>query len=377
MDNQDNNSFAERLKQSVRTILDREVSSFQNFEQEYKISSHPLKRTFIAIGKLNQIHRGKLALIEIANESNLPIQDIEFIVQEFIDQRLIEGYIEKNGTNYLILRQKSYLCQIDQNEHDLFELKMQCQQCLRFICLECYYQASSNSCIFCKGHLIPVPKIFKVDDVHTSATALKPSKMKFSLSNYYKKQKETLSNQGIKQTSGTVWEDLKSLRKNWPDSWSFASIKEKGQNYFEFRKFENKVSRNEKKIIDTISGIYLIEECNAIPLYRIAKLVNLDLRFTHEIITRLISQQTINGFIETEGTYDSIEDDVLVLGSSNFYCEIHDESHKEPIPISSEHFQCSGCFRTVCTSCFSTMKNQGVISCLFCDSNLIFFPKSN
>jgi len=371
---QNNASYTEKLKQSIQNILDREVSSLQAFEQEYKISSHPLKRTFMAIGKLNKIHKGKIAIIEIAQEANLSEQDVKFILQEFIDQRLIEGYLHKNtenNTEVLILNQDSYFCQIDQMEHDVFELKMQCKQCLRFICLDCYHKSNTETCPFCKGKLTPVPRIFKEQDVQL--TSLKPGKVKFSLSDYYRIQKKRLAERGVKSTSSSIIDDFKALRKNWDGKWSLSSLKEKGRTYLEYRKVEQKITKNEKRIIDIISTIYQIEKNNEIPISRIARLARLDIRLTHEIVSRLIARQSINGFIETADTYDNISDDILILGSDTFFCEIHDESHIEPIDVTKPHYQCINCFRTVCESCFEEMKSQGMYNCLFCGSKLIHF----
>ncbi|MHA1973441.1 MAG: hypothetical protein ACTSW1_10635 [Candidatus Hodarchaeales archaeon] len=370
--NTNNNSYTDKLKRSIENLLDREVSSLQAFEQEYKISSHPLKRTFIAIGKLNKIHKGKIAVIEISQEANLSEQDVKFILQEFIDQRLIEGYLaENNGIEELILKQDSYFCQLDQTEHDVFELRMQCNQCLRFICLDCYHKSNTETCPFCKGKLTPVPRIFKKQDVQL--TTLKPGKVQFSLSEYYKIQKNKIAKRGIKSASSSIIEDLKTFRKNWDGKWSLSSLKERGKTYLEYRKVEQKISKNEKRIIDIISTVYQIEKTNEIPIARIARLARLDIELTHEIVSRLIARQSINGFIETSKTYDTIEDDVLILGSDTFFCEIHDESHTDPIDVTKPHYQCSNCFRSVCASCFDEMKSQGMYDCLFCGSKLIHF----
>ena len=91
----------------------------------------------------------------------------------------------------------------------------------------------------------------------------------------------------------------------------------------------------------------------------------------------MIRNQTINGFIETEGTYKDIDDDILVLGSDKYFCEMHDEEHSDPQPISSSHYQCSACFRAMCELCVNEMKQQGMNSCLFCNGEFTFFPGKN
>jgi len=351
-------SFSERIKASARRMFEKEVNQFQTFDQEYKVSSHPIKRTFLAISKLNSIHRGEIGIQEIATEANLSTQDVEFIIQEFIDQRLINGYIKDE---ILFLQQDQYYCQIDQSEHTVFELHFQCSQCLRFICSLCY-QKGSNNCPYCQGILIPVPKIFKESDVQT----LNPKKMKESLGDYYQNQKSSVSQLGIRKASSKVVDDFKSLRQDW----SFSSFKEKARTYLDFRKYENIITKNEKLVLDTISALYDVEEEAEIPLQRIANLTQLQSRLVHEIVSRLIAQQSLNGFIESAGTYDDISDDKLILGSNLFHCEIHDED----LPISNAHYQCTSCFRSICVDCFSMMQNQGMIGCLFCEEKLTYFP---
>jgi hypothetical protein len=332
---QDKISFSDRIKASARKMLEKEVNQFQTFDQEYKFSSHPIKRTFLAIGKLNSIHKGEIGIQEISDEAELTIQDVSFILQEFIDQRLIDGYI-RDDTNTLVLQQDYYYCQIDQTQHTVFELHFQCSQCLRFICTNCYKKGQSTKCPYCQGKL-------------------------------YQTQKSSISQQGIRKVSSKIVGDFKSFRKNL----SFSSLKEKTQDYWDYRKHERTISQNEKIVLDTISALYDIEETPEIPLKRVAHLTNLELKLIHEIISRLIAQQSINGFIETEGTFDNIADDKLILGKAMvFHCEIHNED----IPISKAHYQCTSCFRAICIDCFTTMKHQGMTGCLFCESKLNYFP---
>lgn len=356
-----NKSFSDRIKASARKMLEKEVTQFQTFDQEYKFSSHPIKRTFLAIGKLNSIHQGEIGIQEISNEAELTIQDVTFILQEFIDQRLIDGYI-RDDINALVLRQDFYYCQIDQTQYTVFELHFQCSQCLRFICSSCF-QKGSNLCPYCQGDLIPVPRIFKESDVQT----LSPQKVRKSLGDYYQNQRSSVSELGVRKVSSKVIDDFKSLRKNW----TFSSIKEKAQTYLDYRKHENIITKNEKLVLDTISALYEVEEEAEIPLQRIANLTRLQpLDLVHEIVSRLIAQQSINGFIESAGTFDDISDDKLILNSNLFHCEIHDED----LPISNAHYQCTNCFRSICIDCFSMMQNQGMEGCLFCEEQLTYFP---
>ncbi|UCE12676.1 MAG: hypothetical protein JSV04_10840, partial [Candidatus Heimdallarchaeota archaeon] len=351
-----NSSLSDRIKASLRKKVAKEVNQFQNFDQEYKISSHPIKRTFIAIGELNKIHKGRIGIAEIADEAQLPINDIIFIIQEFIEQRLIDGYLEDNQTpnnfedDALVLQQDYYWCQIDQMEHSLFELHFQCSRCLRFICSDCYQKGNTDTCPYCDGSLVPVPRIFKDTDVQSSYD---PKSMRDSLSEYYKVQRYNMSRQGVKTVSRRVLDDFKSLKLR--EKLSYSALKTKTRDYLDYRKHEDKIGKNEKTVIDTISALYEVEEKSQIPIQRIAKVSNLDFSLTHEIIKRLISQQSLQGFIESGGTYDVIEDDVLILGSDKYHCEIHDED----LPVSTEHYQCSNCFRGVCKKCYSEMVEQG------------------
>ncbi len=373
-----NKSYTDRLKDSMRKMLEKEVGSFQKFDQEYKVSSHPLKRTFMAISELNQIHKGRIGIAEIANEANLSNEDVTFIIQEFIDQHLINGFIEQNetpelGDDILIVRQDYYFCQIDQMKHTIFELHFQCESCLRFICMKCSQKGKSNTCPYCSGNFIPVPRIFKNKDVETSS--ISPNKMKTSLSGYYQTQKQKASLQGVKTTSKSVYADFKKFKDN--RSWSFGSLKEKTKDYWGYRKTEKEISKHEKMVIDTISALYEVEESNQIAILRIAKIAKLEIELTHEIVRRLIGQQSINGFIETAGTYETIDDDMLILGSDKFYCEIHDEARVDPLKIINSHYQCTNCFRTVCESCRDEMREQGMSNCLFCQNELTYFPGSS
>ena len=377
-----NTSYADRLKSSMRKMYEKEVGSFQKFDQEYKVSSHPLKRTFIAISTLNQLHKGRIGVAEIAKEAQLSNEDVVFILQEFIDQRLLDGYIEQNETpnelndDILVLRQDYYFCQIDQTKHTNFELHFQCKSCLRFICMDCYQKGKSDTCPYCKGTFTPVPRIFKQTDVETTTLeAIKPEKVKSSLSQYYQTQRTKKAQQGFKNMSRSVINDFKDFTKN--RDFSFSSIKEKTKEYWGYRKTEKKITKYEKIVIDTISALFEVEDNSQIPIQRIAKIAKLDISLTHEIIGRLIGQQTINGFIETSGTYDTVTDDILILGSDKFYCEIHDEAHIDPLKLTDAHYQCSNCFRTVCDKCNTEMKEQGMTKCLFCGSEMTCFPGSS
>ncbi len=365
-------SLSDRIKASLRKRVDKEVGQFQTFDQEYKVSSHPLKRTFLAISKLNPLHQGRIGIAEIAAEAELPENDVVFIIQEFIEQRLIDGYIEENKTpddisdDILVLQQDYYWCQIDQMEHNVFELHFQCKRCLRFICSDCYRKSNSNTCPYCNGSLIPVPRIFKDTDVQSTYN---PTDMKTSLSEYYKVQRYNVTRQGVRSVSRRVVDDFKSL--NLKQRLSYDSLKTKTRTYLDYRKQENAISKNEKRVIDTISTLYEIEECNQILIERIANIaLKGDVALTHEIVSRLIGKQSLQGFIETGGTYDTIADDVLVLGSDKYHCEIHDED----LPVSQAHYQCNNCFRAVCEKCYSEMKAQGMANCLYCSDIMTYFP---
>ncbi|MFX0014325.1 MAG: hypothetical protein ACFFB2_08310 [Promethearchaeota archaeon] len=366
-----NESFTDRVKASLRKRVEDEVDQFQNFDQEYKISTHPIKRTFIAIGNLNKIHKGRIGIAAIAEQVELPKNDVIFIIQEFIEQRLIEGYIEGNKTpddisdDTLVLHQDFFFCQIDQMEHDVFELHFQCTRCLRFICSDCYQKGNTNTCPYCNGSLVPVPRIFKESDVQS---IYNPKDLKTSLGEYYKVQRYNMSRQGIKTVSRRVIDDFKSLKLR--DRISYSSLKTKTQNYLDYRKHEKSISENEKLVIDSISTLYEVEENSQIPIQRIAKIANLEVGLTHEIISRLISRQSLQGFIETGGTYDTIDDDVLIIGSDKYHCEVHNED----LSFSLAHYQCSNCFRGICVNCYNEMKEQGVKNCLFCGGNMTFFP---
>ncbi len=358
----------------MKKLIENEVSSFQSFDQAYKISNHPIKRTFIAISDLNKIHRGKIGIAEIAQAANLSLQDTIVIIQEFIDQRLINGYIrgdlEDSMVSHaiLILKQDYYYCQIDQMKHGMFNLHFQCKNCLRFICTDCYSKNQNNICPFCKGEFIPVPRIFKEDDVQK--LTLNTTDMKISFNQYYKERKSRIDQKGLKETSMDIFNDLKGISNRI----NFSSIKERSQNYWSYRKKEYRITRNEKKVIDTITTVFEVEEIDNIPLKRISKVTNLEISLVYKILIRLISNQAINGFIEPAGTFNNIFDDVLVLGSDKYHCEMHDEEHIDPQPISSSHYQCGSCFRAICEPCANEMKVQGMNSCLFCNGNLIFFP---
>ncbi len=366
-------SFTDRIKASLRKKVAKEVDSFQSFDQEYKISSHPIKKTFIAIGKLNKVHKGRIGITEVAEEVELPENDVEFIIQEFIEQRLIEGYIEENQTpddvsdDLLVLQQDHYWCQIDQMEHDIFELHFQCTRCLRFICSDCFRKGNSDTCPYCNGPLTPVPRIFKKADLQTTYD---PNNVKTSVKDYYQTQKYNISRQGVKAVSRRVIDDLKDL--NLKERLSYSTLKTKTRTYWDYRKHEKAITENEKLVIDTISALYEVEDNSQIPITRIATIAKLKMNLTHEIISRLISHQSLQGFIEAGGTYDTIDDDVLILGSDKYHCEIHNED----LPVSQAHYQCTNCFRATCETCYTEMRDQGMANCLFCGGNMTFFPDS-
>lgn len=356
-----NQSYTERLKASFRKMVQREVDQFQTFDKEYKISSHPIKRTFLALNKLNSIHSGgKISIPELALEADLPETDIKFILQEFIETRLIEGFFEDE---ILVLRQDTYFCQVDQTDHTVFELHFQCERCLRFICSNCYQKGESAQCPFCQSRLIPVPRLFKQKDVE--ALDNQPRKVRSSLTDYYRTQKTNISTMGIRKVSSGVFGDLNTYRKGI----SLSSVKERTRKYWDYRKRERSIDKSESLVLSAITTLYDVEEKDQIPLSRLAKLTQLPVELINEIVIRLIAQQSINGFLENAGTLQDLSDDKLILGSSTVTCELHEGE----ISMSTAHYKCTNCFRAVCEDCFTTMQDQGVSVCLFCSGALTFF----
>jgi hypothetical protein len=352
-----NASFQDRIKASIKRIVDQEVGSFHNYEKEYKISSHPIKRAFTTISRLNKIHNGRIAIAEIAKEANLTEDDIILIIQELTEQRLFDSIIEEN---YLILKQNTYLCQIDQTIHTIFELHFQCTTCLRFICSTCYQSAQSDICPFCKGDFIPVPRIFKKEDVNS---VVDPKSAKSSLNDYYKKKKEKVSQKGIKTVSTDIIDDLKTLNKR---RWSFTDLKDNTKTFFDYRKQERAIEKHKKAIRDTIAMIHEIEGEKQISLQRIAKISKLDIPMVNSIISYLIEQQLIQGFLDTSGTFDTVLDDYLILGSDKILCHLHEGD----VSMSASHYQCLKCFRIVCSECYSTQEAGGMSRCIFCGGEM-------
>ena len=352
-----NVSFSDRIKGSIKRIVDQEVGNLYKYEKEYKISSHPIKRTFTTISRLNKIHSGRIAIAEIAKEANLSETDIILIIQELTAQRLFDSVIENN---FLILKQDTYLCQIDQTPHSIFELHFQCSTCLRFICGSCYNSAQSDICPFCKGNLIPVPRIFKKEDV---TSAVDPSSAKSSLTDYYKEKRVKVSHQGVKAVSTDIIEDLKTLNKR---RWSFSVLRDNTKTFLDYRKQERAIEKHKKSIKDTIAMIHEIEGEKHISLQRIAKITKLDVPMVNTILSYLIEQQLIQGFLETSGTFDTVLDDYLVLGSDKIYCHLHEGE----MSISAPHHQCLTCFRIVCADCYKTQEAGGMRNCIFCDGEM-------
>ncbi|MHA1444300.1 MAG: hypothetical protein ACTSR4_06070 [Candidatus Hodarchaeales archaeon] len=352
-----NANFSERIKASIKRIVDKEVDSLYKYEKEYKISSHPIKRAFATISRLNKLHSGRIAIAEIAKEAKLSEADIILIIQELTAQRLFDSIIEDN---YLILKQDTYLCQIDQTSHSIFDLHFQCTRCLRFICSACYQSAHSDICPYCKGDFIPVPRIFKKTDV---TSVVDPKGAKSSLTDYYKKKRAKASNKGIKAASTDIIGDLKSLNKR---RWSLSDMKDNTKTFLDYRKQERDIEKHKKAIKDTIAWIHEIEEEKQISLQRIAKITKLDVSMVNTILSYLIEQQLIQGFLETSGTFDTVSDDFLVLGSDKIYCHLHEGE----LSISAPHHQCLTCFRIVCADCYSSMEAGGMKSCISCGGEM-------
>jgi hypothetical protein len=112
--------------------------------------------------------------------------------------------------------------------------------------------------------------------------------------------------------------------------------------------------------------IHEVEGIDQIPLERIAKINKIEISIVNSILRRLIETQHIQGFLETSGTYDTISDDLLIVGSNKIKCYIHEAE----ISISAPHFKCSSCFRSICSNCYSTLRDQGVSNCVFCGGEL-------
>ena len=148
-------------------------------------------------------------------------------------------------------------------EHNVFELHFQCTRCLRFICTNCFQKSNNNACPYCNGSLVPVPRIFKEEDIQSSYN---PNNMRTSIREYYRVQRYNVSRQGIKSVSRRVVGDFKALKLK--ERLSYSTLKSKTQKYLDYRKLEQNISKNEKIIIDTISALYEVEETNHISLQR-------------------------------------------------------------------------------------------------------------
>ncbi|PWI47625.1 hypothetical protein CEE45_10690 [Candidatus Heimdallarchaeota archaeon B3_Heim] len=361
--NPSNQSFSDRIKASVSRIVNSEVNHFQAYEKEYKISSHPIKRTFATISRLSKLHDGRIAIAEVAKETKLSENDIVFIIQEFTAQRLIDGIIEKDpvtSEQILVLREDTYHCQIDQTEHSVFDLHFQCETCLRFICSSCYQSVQTDTCPYCKGDLIPVPRIFKKEDVKSFVNRKSAVS---SLGDYYQAQKTNLSSKGVKTVSSTIINDIKAFNKR---RWSFSDIKNNTRTFLDFRKQEKEINKHKKAVLDTIAMIHDIEGKKQIPLTRIARVNKLEIPLVNMILRNLVEQQLIQGFLDTSGTYDTASDDYLILGSDKIRCYLHEGE----ISISAPHYQCLTCFRSVCPECYSTMKETNMSNCMFCGGEM-------
>ncbi|MHA1975684.1 MAG: hypothetical protein ACW98I_02155 [Candidatus Hodarchaeales archaeon] len=361
--NQTNRSFSDKIKASVSRLVDSEVNHFQAYEKEYKISSHPIKRTFLTISRLSKLHDGRIAIAEVAKETKLPESDIIFIIQEFTAQRLLDGIIEKDSDTdeqVLVLHENTYYCQIDQMEHSVFDLHFQCDSCLRFICSACYQSVQTDTCPYCKGELIPVPRIFKKEDVK-SLVNRKGAVSSFG--DYFQAQRANLSDKGVKKVSSTVFNDIKTLNKR---RWSFSDIKNNTRTFLDFRKQEREINKHKKAVLDTISMIHDLEGIRQIPLSRIAQINKLEIPLVNLILRNLVETQLIQGFLDTSGTYDTASDDFLILGSDKIRCYLHEGE----ISISAPHYQCLTCFRSVCPDCYTTMKETNMSNCMFCGGEM-------
>lgn len=362
-------SIIDKFKGKSKEIYNQELSKLRSFENEFMVSQHPRKKVFNAIGKLNKVHRGNIPLSEIHHQTKLSINVVQEIVREFINLRLINGYLRKtselNGSeDLLVLQQDTYFCIIDKSFHNIFELHFQCEKCLRFVCAECYQNSPQKVCTFCKGNLIPVPRgIFETKDEQTGNIA--PTKLKGSISGYIESRRQDLAKKGVKRFSKVFISDIKTAK----DQLSIDKIKETTTDYFDYRKKEQSISENEQKVIDAITTVYDVENISEIQIIRISKLTGInDINLTYEILKRLIAKQTINGYIETNETFETIGDDLLVLNSDTYLCEI---TEKE-FPINNPHFQCSTCFRSISEKAFREMSEQGVSNCLFCGEEMIY-----
>ncbi len=361
--NQPNRSFSEKISEKISRIVNSEVTHFQAYEKEYKISSHPIKRTFITISRLHKLHEGRIAITEVVKETELSENDVIFIIQEFTAQRLIDGIIERDpesNEQILVLKEDTYYCQIDQTEHSVFNLHFQCETCLRFICSSCYQSVQTDTCPYCKGELIPVPRIFKKEDVKSLVDRKSAVS---SLGDYYQTQKSNLSTKGVRKVSSSVFNDIKKLNKR---RWSFSDLKNNTRTFLDFRKQEREISKHKKAVLDTITMIHDIEGEKQIPLSRIAQLNRLEIPLVNLILRALVEQQLIQGFLDTSGTYDTASDDYLILGSNNIKCYLHEGE----IPIADPHYQCLTCFRSVCPDCYSTMKETNMSNCMFCGGEM-------
>ena len=80
----------------------------------------------------------------------------------------------------------------------------------------------------------------------------------------------------------------------------------------------------------------------------------------------MIENQTIQGFLDTSGTFDTVDDDYLILGTDKIHCAIHDGE----LSISAPYYQCLKCFRIVCADCYSTQEAGGMRNCIFCGGEM-------
>jgi hypothetical protein len=148
--------------------------------------------------------------------------------------------------------------------------------------------------------------------------------------------------------------------------WSFDDIKANTRTFLAFRKQEREIKKYQDAVIDTVAMIHEIEGKKQITLERIARVNKIEIPLVNKILSYLIEKQLIQGFLETAGTYDTISDDLLVLGSNRNYCHIHEGE----LSISAPTYQCVTCFRIVCADCYSTMKEQGVTDCMYCGGEM-------
>ena len=233
------------------------------------------------------------------------------------------------------------------------------------MCADCYKKQPARSCPFCNGKLIPVPRdIFdEIDMVSPNSPSLL---LKNVIRNYIPISRKQ-SKISVKSIPKDIFSDIKSIRSQW----SIDNFKSITRSYLDFRKLEKNVTVNEQKVVDAIITLHEVEEVSEIPIQRLSWISGInDLNLTYEILTRLISKQIINGYIETKGTYGDIKDDLLCLSANTFHCEITDEEY----PISEPHYKCSVCFRAISSAAYEQMTSQGFSNCLYCGGKMVFYP---